>query len=272
MCGWEGSFHVVYADKSHLGLASGGVRPGDLAGLPFDRTVDGSVGMLAVAKVCAAHVPLRSGLPAGKDEEGIVSVISVPQAFNEDELCVDFWSVLGYSSFLTCEGFNFASSIKPKAANEMMEAADRAGSPDTGVGPSRVLVRKPGRGAERDHGGQGLPVPVCADSRCNLSARLLTEALGSQVHVIAGPDATGGFPGGRIAYVRALCAPTTGTCGSTNTPIGATGRPRYRTTAPATARQFPQLDVLFAGAGTTGTLMGCARYFREWRDRGGDRK
>ena len=24
------------------------------------------------------------------------------------------------------------------------------------------------------------------------------------------------------------------------------------------------LDVLFVGAGTTGTLMGCARYFREW--------
>ena len=38
----------------------------------------------------------------------------------------------------------------------------------------------------------------------------------------------------------------------------------YRTTAPAIASQFPQLDVLFVGAGTTGTLMGCARYFRQW--------
>ena len=38
----------------------------------------------------------------------------------------------------------------------------------------------------------------------------------------------------------------------------------YRTTAPAIAREFPQLDVLFVGAGTTGTLMGCARWFREW--------
>src|SRR5262249_48963698 len=37
----------------------------------------------------------------------------------------------------------------------------------------------------------------------------------------------------------------------------------YRTTAPAIARQFPRLDVLFVGAGTTGTLMGCARYFQE---------
>ena len=38
----------------------------------------------------------------------------------------------------------------------------------------------------------------------------------------------------------------------------------YRTTAPAIGRQFPRLDVLFVGAGTTGTLMGCARWFREW--------
>jgi hypothetical protein len=60
-CGWEGSFHVVYVAKSHPGLASGSVRPGDLAGLPFDRTVDGSVGILAVAKVCATHVPLDPG-------------------------------------------------------------------------------------------------------------------------------------------------------------------------------------------------------------------
>jgi cysteine synthase A len=29
----------------------------------------------------------------------------------------------------------------------------------------------------------------------------------------------------------------------------------HRTTAPAIARQFPRLDVLFVGAGTTGTLM-----------------
>ncbi|MBV9313340.1 MAG: pyridoxal-phosphate dependent enzyme, partial [Pseudonocardia sp.] len=41
-------------------------------------------------------------------------------------------------------------------------------------------------------------------------------------------------------------------------------RAHYGTTAPAIARQFPRLDVLFVGAGTTGTLMGCARYFRQW--------
>lgn len=33
----------------------------------------------------------------------------------------------------------------------------------------------------------------------------------------------------------------------------------YRTTALSMAKQFPDLDVLLVGAGTTGTLMGCSR-------------
>jgi len=35
------------------------------------------------------------------------------------------------------------------------------------------------------------------------------------------------------------------------------------TTALEIAKTFPQVDVVFIGADTTGTLMGCARYFRE---------
>ena len=45
------------------------------------------------------------------DEEGIVSVISVPQAFNEEDLYVDLKPIFGHGLFLKCEGFNFAGSI-----------------------------------------------------------------------------------------------------------------------------------------------------------------
>ena len=80
----------------------------------------------------AADVPTLASRSAGDlhaaiDEEGIVSVISVPQAFNEDELYVDLRSIFGHCLFLKCEGFNFAGSIKLKAAAEMVEAADRDG-------------------------------------------------------------------------------------------------------------------------------------------------
>jgi len=102
------------------------------------------------------------------------------------------------------------------------------------------------------------------DSRCNLSTRRLMEALGSQVHIIAEPDANGGFLGARRAYVRALCASDDRYVCLNQYTNPDNWRAHYRTTAPAIARQFPRLDVLFVGAGTTGTLMGCARYFRQW--------
>ena len=69
----------------------------------------------------ALRTPLQSR------REAIVPVISVPHAFNEDDLYVDLRPVFGHSLFLKCEGFNFAGSIKLKAATEMVEAAERDG-------------------------------------------------------------------------------------------------------------------------------------------------
>jgi cysteine synthase len=62
------------------------------------------------------------------NEGVIVPVISVPQDFNEEELYVDLRSIFGHSLFLKCEGFNFAGSIKLKAATEMVEAASKTDS------------------------------------------------------------------------------------------------------------------------------------------------
>ena len=86
-------------------------------------------------------------------------IISVPQAFNEDELYVDLQPVIGHPLLLKCEGFNFAGSIKLKAAAEMVEAAERDGVLP-GSSPGRVVVGEPGRGPEHDRGQQRLPVPV----------------------------------------------------------------------------------------------------------------
>jgi 2,3-diaminopropionate biosynthesis protein SbnA len=197
------------------------------------------------------------------DEEGIVPVITVPQAFNEDELFVDLEPIVGQSLFLKCEGFNFAGSIKLKAAAEMVEAASRDGA----LRPDSILI-------ESSSGNLGVALSMIAaskgyrflcvtDSRCNLSTRLLMEALGSKVHIITDPDPAGGFLGARLDYVRALCASDDRYVWLNQYTNQGNWRAHYRTTAPAIARQFPQLDVLFVGAGTTGTLTGCARYFKE---------
>jgi N-(2-amino-2-carboxyethyl)-L-glutamate synthase len=193
-----------------------------------------------------------------------VPVISVPHQFNEDELYVDLRSIFERSLFLKCEGFNFAGSIKLKAAKEMVDAAERDGV----LKPGSILV-------ESSSGNLGVALSMLAaskgyqflcvtDSRCNLSTRRLMEALGTHVHVIAEPDPVGGFLGARIDFVRALCATDDRYVWLNQYTNPGNWMAHYLTTAPAIARQFPDLDVLFVGAGTTGTLMGCARYFSEW--------
>lgn len=191
-------------------------------------------------------------------------VISHPHAFNEDELYVDLQPIFGRSLFLKCEGFNFAGSIKLKAANEMVAAAERDGI----LQPGSVLV-------ESSSGNLGVALSMIAaskgyrflcvtDSRCNLSTRLLMEALGSQVYCVTEPDPVSGLLGARIAYIRALCASDRRYVWLNQYTNPANWKVHYRTTAPALVRQFPELDVLFVGAGTTGTLMGCAQFFRQW--------
>ncbi|MFI0445972.1 2,3-diaminopropionate biosynthesis protein SbnA [Actinomadura sp. 6N118] len=196
-----------------------------------------------------------------------MSVICFPQDFNEEDLYIDLRPIFGQSLFLKCEGFNFAGSIKLKAATEMVEAAERDGV----LTPRSILV-------ESSSGNLGVALSMIAaskgyrflcvtDSRCNLGTRRLMEALGSRVHIIADPDADGGFLGARINYVRALCASDDRYVWLNQYTNPGNWKAHCHTTAPAIARSFPRLDVLFVGAGTTGTLMGCARYFWNWHRR-----
>ena len=193
-------------------------------------------------------------------------IVSAPQDFNEDELYVDLLSIFGESLFLKCEGFNFAGSIKVKAATEMVEAAERDGR----LTPGSILV-------ESSSGNLGVALAMIAaskgyrflcvtDSRCNKSTRSTIEALGSKVHMIplAAADKPGGLLGARIDYVRKLCASDDRYVWLNQYSNEGNWQAHYRRTAPAIVRQFPKLDVLFVGAGTTGTLMGCARYLKEW--------
>lgn len=193
-----------------------------------------------------------------------MSVISAPQDFNEEDLYVDLQPMFGQPLFLKCEGFNFAGSIKLKAATEMVESAERSGT----LKPDSVLV-------ESSSGNLGVALSMIAaskgyrflcvtDPRCNLATRLLMEALGSHVHVVASEDPEGGFLGARLAYVRSLCAADSRCVWLSQYTNPDNWKAHYTRTAPAIARGFPQLDVLFLGVGTAGTLMGCARWFRTW--------
>jgi len=109
---------------------------------------------------------------------------------------------------------------------------------------------------------------VCVtDTRCNLATKRLMEALGAEVHTIVEPHPTSGFLGARLNWVKELLESDKRFVWLNQYSNSNAWRAHYRTTGPAIARQFPGLDVLFVGAGTTGTLMGCARFFRQWHRR-----
>jgi len=196
-----------------------------------------------------------------------MQVITAPHAYDEEALYVDLQPIFGESLYLKCEGFNFAGSIKLKAATAMVEAAERDGR----LKPGSILI-------ESSSGNLGVALSVLAaskgyqflcvtDSRCNLVTRRLMEALGSQVHIITEPDPVGGLLGARLNHVRSLCASDDRYLWLNQYENVENWGAHYRRTAPEIGRAFPHLDVLFVGAGTTGTLMGCARYFREWHRR-----
>jgi N-(2-amino-2-carboxyethyl)-L-glutamate synthase len=208
-----------------------------------------------------------SGKRTATEKENIaMTVISAPQSYLDDNLYVDLQPIFGQSLFLKCEAFNFPGSIKLKAANSMVEGAEKEGI----LKPGSALV-------ESSSGNLGLALSMIAankgyemvcvtDSRSNRSIIRFMQALGARVHIIthAASDKDGGLLGARISYVRALCASDERYVWLNQYANPRNWNAHFRTTAPAITREFPQLDVLFIGAGTTGTLMGCARYLREW--------
>ncbi|MEU7133012.1 2,3-diaminopropionate biosynthesis protein SbnA [Streptomyces sp. NPDC046261] len=192
-------------------------------------------------------------------------IVSRPDEFNVEDLYVDLRAAFAAPLYLKCEGFNFAGSVKLKAATEIVDAAERDGL----LAPDSVIV-------ESSSGNLGVALSMIAasrgyrflcvtDTRCNLATRQLMEALGARVHTITEPDPEGGFLGARLAYVRQLCDADSRYVWMNQYTNPSNWKAHYRRTGPAVAQRFPELDVLFVGAGTTGTLMGCARYFRETR-------
>lgn len=190
-------------------------------------------------------------------------IITSPQDFNVEDLYVDLAPVLDVPLFLKCEGFNFAGSVKLKAAAAMVEAAERDGL----LRPGSTIV-------ESSSGNLGIALSVIAadrgyrflcvtDPRCNPASMRVMRALGAEVRVIADQDANGGYLASRIAHVRRLCADCPDHVWLNQYANRNNWLAHYNGTAPAIDRRFPDLEVLFVGAGTTGTLMGCARYFRE---------
>lgn len=189
--------------------------------------------------------------------------VGAPHDLLLDEIFVDLFPALGRTLSLKCEGFNFAGSVKAKAAAGMVRAAEDAGR----LRPGSTII-------ESSSGSLGIALAMIAahsgyrfvcvtDLRCNERNIQLMRSLGAEVVIISEPDENGGFLGSRIRYVKEACAADPALLWLNQYANEDNWRAHYRTTAPSIVRNFPDLEFLFIGAGTTGTLTGCGRFLKE---------
>lgn len=192
-----------------------------------------------------------------------MSIIATPVDYNESDLFIDLGDLVGGRFYLKCEGLNFAGSIKLKPAVALIDAAERDGR----LRPDSVLV-------ESSSGNLGVALAMIAasrgyrfvcvtDSRCNKPTLRAMEALGAEVIAVTDASGDGGLLGARLRLISEMMAADPNVVWLNQYENEANWQAHAATTGPEIAKRFPEVDVVFIGAGTTGTLMGCARYFRE---------
>jgi 2,3-diaminopropionate biosynthesis protein SbnA len=164
---------------------------------------------------------------------------------------------------LKLEGFSITGSIKIKTAKYLIADIETRGLATPG---KTTLV-------ESSSGNLGVALSflcrrlgyrfVCVTdphaSRVNLRAM---DAYGAEIVVVDQPDQNGGYVHSRLLYIENLLRdPSYVWLNQYANPANISAH--AETTASEILAAFPAPDYVILGAGSTGTLMGCARRFRE---------
>lgn len=164
--------------------------------------------------------------------------------------------------FAKLEGVNPTGSLKDRIAKYMVEAAERSGaltkdkiileptSGNTGIALAMVARLK------------GYKVKVVVPDNVTVERRQLMELFGAEILYSDGSQGTNGS----IKLAQQLAEDPRYFMpyqyGNPANPLA-----HYETTAAEILRDCPEVDVLVAGLGTGGTLMGCARRLKEHNPR-----
>lgn len=170
----------------------------------------------------------------------------------------------GSETFLKVEGLNPAGSIKLKTALALIEDAEEKG----GLRLNRRVV-------ESSSGNLGIALSIiCAakgysftcitDPNASDQSVALMRAYGAQVIVVNQRDTNGGYLGSRIARLKTMLDTDPGLTWPNQYANLANPRVHWQRTAKSILSEVEEVDYLFVGAGTTGTVMGCATYFSQF--------
>ena len=187
------------------------------------------------------------------DSVGSTPLVGLPALAQQNGLAPDvrLWAKL--------EDRNPTGSIKDRAALRMIEVAEAEGR----LTPGCTIL-------EPTSGNTGISLAMVASVRgyrliCVMpentseERRLLLRMWGAQI--ISSPAAGGSNEAVRVAKALAADNPDWVMLYQYGNPANAEAH--YRGTAPEILADLPAITHFVAGLGTTGTLMGCSRYFRE---------
>lgn len=160
------------------------------------------------------------------------------------------------------EGLNIPGSIKLKPAKFMIEAAEKIGilnkfskiiessSGNLGVALSHICASK------------NYPFTCVTDIKACAENISVMKALGTEVIVIDKVDANSGYLENRLAYIHERLQEDKELVWLNQYSNPQNIQSHFEMTASSILNQFDNVDFLFIGAGTTGTLMGCLKRFK----------
>jgi cysteine synthase A len=167
--------------------------------------------------------------------------------------------------YIKLEGLNIAGSIKLKSAQRMLEALDQTYKIQRGL--TTVITSSSGNlgiALAILCKEKGLPFICVSDSNLLPISESYIKAYGGSVVKITTRDENGGFLLNRIRYIEDQVKHNPHLIYLDQYENQENINAHYLTTAQEIATQFPQLDYLFVGAGTTGTLGGCSQFFKRF--------
>jgi 2,3-diaminopropionate biosynthesis protein SbnA len=167
--------------------------------------------------------------------------------------------------YLKLEGLNIAGSIKLKPAIWLVNQLEKQGTLVPGL--STVVCSSSGNlGIALSIVCKEKNYPLICVSDVNISpiSKKTIELFGGKLILINRPDDNGGYLKNRIDYIKKLLATNAHYAFVDQYANQENVTVHFATTALEIAQEIPTIDFLFVGAGTTGTLMGCAKYFKEY--------
>lgn len=175
----------------------------------------------------------------------------------------DFYGL--QSASLKLEGLNIAGSIKIKTAAFLIKGLEKEGR----ITPEKNTI------IESSSGNLGIALSIICkqkgyrficvvDPNISLKSETYMNLYGAKVVKVTKKDASGGYLSTRIEYIKTALQNDSNLVwpnqyANVDNPLA-----HYNQTSKEILDEFPNIDYIFIGAGTTGTLMGCINFFRKF--------